>query len=98
MSYDGATKTWPSKGIGMLRVLKHRETAKTRILMRQDPSGKIVLNAALLGTMKYEYLQSKTIKMAVATDQGKLSTWMLRTGKDEDAVELARILEAEKNI
>ena len=98
MSYDSATKTWPSKGIGMLRVLKHRETAKTRILMRQDPSGKIVLNAALLGTMKYEYLQSKTIKMAVATDQGKLSTWMLRTGKDEDAVELARILEAEKNI
>lgn len=98
MSYDGATKTWPSKGIGMLRVLKHRETAKTRILMRQDPSGKIVLNAALLGTMKYEYLQSKTVKMAVATDQGKLSTWMLRTGKDEDAVELARILEAEKNI
>lgn len=97
MTYDAANKTWPSKGIGMLRVLKHHETAKTRILMRQDPSGKIVLNAALLGTMKYEYVQSKTVKMAVATDQGKLCTWMLRTGKDEDAVELARILEEEKN-
>ena len=97
MSYDVESKNWPSKGVGMLRVLKHRQTAKTRILMRQDPSGKIVLNAALLGTMKYEYVQSKTVKMAVATDQGKLSTWMLRTGKDEDAVELARILEAEKN-
>lgn len=97
MSYDSATKTWPSKGVGVLRVLKHRETAKTRILMRQDPSGKIVLNAALLGTMKYEYVQSKTVKMAVATDQGKLSTWMLRTGKDEDAVELATIFESEKS-
>ncbi|MCJ1464456.1 hypothetical protein MMC07_003069 [Pseudocyphellaria aurata] len=97
MSYDSATKTWPSKGVGVLRVLKHRETDKTRILMRQDPSGKIVLNAALLGTMKYEYVQSKTVKIAVATDQGKLSPWMLRTGKDEDAVELARIFEAEKS-
>lgn len=97
MSYDAANKSWPSKGVGMLRVLKHRETAKTRILMRQDPSGKIVLNAALLGTMKYENMGSKTVKMAVATDQGKLSTWLLRTGKDEDAVELVKILEAEKN-
>lgn len=97
MCFDATNKSWPSKGVGVLRVLKHRETAKTRILMRQDPSGKIVLNTALLTTMKYEYVRSKSVKMAVATDQGRLSTWMLRTGKDEDAVELARILEAEKN-
>lgn len=97
MSYDVENKTWPSRGVGMLRVLKHRETAKTRILMRQDPNGKIVLNTALLSTMKYENIQNKTVKIAVATEQGKLSTWMLRTGKDEDAIELARILEAEKD-
>lgn len=97
MCYDAATKSWPSKGVGKLRVLKHRETAKTRILMRQDPSGKIILNAALLGTMKYEIVRSKTVKMVVATDQGKLSTWLLQTGKDEDAIELAKILEAEKS-
>ena len=97
ISFDIANKSWASKGVGMLRVLKHRETAKSRLLMRQDPSGKIVLNAALLGTINYEYVLTKKVKMAVATDAGKLSTWMIQTGKDEDASELARILEAEKN-
>lgn len=97
MSYDPAKKSWLSKGVGKLRVLKHRETAKTRILMRQDPSGKIVLNSALLGAMDYSYIQPKTVKMVVATDAGKLSTWSIRTGKDEDAIELARILEANKS-
>lgn len=97
ISYDASSKSWPSQGVGMLRVLKHRESAKTRILMRQDPSGKIVLNAALLSTLNYEYSKPKAVKMAVATDAGKLSTWMIRVGKDEDAVELARVLEANKS-
>lgn len=97
MSYDATTKSWPSQGVGMLRVLKHQESAKTRVLMRQDPSGKIVLNAALLGTLNYEYTKPKAVKMAVATDAGKLSTWMIRVGKEEDAVELARVLEANKS-
>lgn len=97
MSYEAETKSWPSKGVGVLRVLRHRETSKTRILMRQDPSGKIVLNAALLGTMNYEYVKSKSVKMGVATDEGKLSSWIIRTGSDDDAVELAKILQKEKN-
>ena len=83
----------------MLRscVLKHRDTAKTRVLMKQDPSGKIILNAALLSTMKYEHTQSKSVTLGVATDVGKLVTWLIRTGKDEDAVDLARILEENKS-
>lgn len=97
MTYDAENKSWPSKGIGMLRVLKHHDNGKTRILLRQDPSGKIVLNAALLETLNYEYVPSKSVKMAVATDAGRLATWMIRTGKDEDARELAKILESEKS-
>lgn len=96
MIYTAEKKTWLSKGVGMLRVLKHRDSKKTRILMRQDPSGKIVLNAALVGTLKYEYSPSKVVKMAIPTDTGKLSTWLVRVGEDKDAMELAKILEAEK--
>ena len=95
--YDPSSKSWPGQGVGILRILKHRETSKARVLMRQDPSGKIVLNAALLGGIKYENTQPKTVKMAAATDAGKLATWMIRTGKDEDATELAQILEANKS-
>lgn len=94
--YDADKKNWPGKGVGMLRVLKHRDSNKTRILMRQDPSGKIVLNAALISTLKYQFLPPKGVKMAIPTDTGKLSTWLVRVGKEEDAMELSKILEAEK--
>lgn len=94
--YDAEKKNWPGKGVGMLRVLKHRDSNKTRILMRQDPSGKIVLNASLVSTLKYQFSPPKGVKMAIPTDTGKLSTWLVRVGKEEDAMELAKILEAEK--
>ena len=97
MTFDSSTTAWVTRGLGQLRVLKHRDTAKTRILLKQDPGGKIILNAALLSTMKYEHTQPKSVKLGVATDVGKLVTWIIRTGKDEDAMELARILEANKS-
>lgn len=97
MIFEGNDKGWVTRGVGKLRVLKHRDTAKTRVLLKQDPSGKIILNAALLGTMKYEYVQNKSVKLGVATDVGKLVTWLIRTGKDDDAAELARILEENKS-
>lgn len=97
MIFESSEKGWVTRGVGKLRVLKHRDTAKTRVLMKQDPSGKIILNAALLSTMKYEHMHSKSVKLGVATDVGKLVTWLIRTGKDEDAIELARILEENKS-
>lgn len=97
MTFDSEATTWVTRGVGKLRVLQHRDTSKARILLKQDPSGKIILNAGLLSTMKYEHTQAKSVKLGVATDVGKLVTWIIRTGKDEDAVELARILEANKS-
>jgi hypothetical protein len=97
MIFESKDKGWATRGVGKLRVLKHRDTAKTRVLLKQEPSGKIILNAALLGTMNYEHAQNKSVKLGVATDVGKLDTWLIRTGKDEDAVELARTLEANKS-
>lgn len=94
--YDAEKKSWPGKGVGMLRVLKHRDSNKTRILMRQDPSGKIVLNASLVSTLKYQFSSPKGVKMVIPNETGKLSTWLVRVGKEEDAMELAKILEAEK--
>lgn len=96
MLFESSKKAWAVRGVGKLRVLKHRDTSKTRVLLKQDPSGKIILNAALLGTMSYDYMQNKSVKLGVATDVGQLATWLIRTGKDEDAIELARILEANK--
>lgn len=97
LSFDSDKKTWASKGIGLFRVLKHRESGKARMLLRQETIGRIVLNAALLSAMKYEYTNNKSVKMAVASDNGKLATWMIRVGKDDDAQKLASVLEENKS-
>lgn len=97
MAFDAKSKSWPSKGVGIMRILRHRETGKTRMLLRQENIGKIFLNAALLSTMKYEYVQNKTVKVAVAEESGKLATWIIRVGEDEDAISLSNILEANKS-
>ena len=94
--YDSEKKEWSIHGLGPLRVLKDRETGKARILLRQDPSGRILLNAALMSEMSYEYSKPKGVKMGVATD-GKLSTWMIKVGKDDDATRLSTVLEDNKS-
>ena len=96
LTYDKEKKDWVSKGVGPLRVLKHSETGKTRVLMRQDPSGRIVLNTALLSGMEYKYVTPKSVQMPIAADTGKLATYTIRVGKDEDAQRLADILEEHK--
>lgn len=96
LTHDNEKKDWISKGVGLLRVLKHSETGKTRILMRLDPSGKIVINAALLSSIEYKYVAPKSVMMAIAADTGTLVKYVVRVGKDEDAKGLAKILEENK--
>jgi hypothetical protein len=87
---------WDTKGLGPLRVLKHKTTSVTRILMRQDPSGVIVLNKSLIPSFTYE-AAGKTMKVLAAADVGEgLETWVLQF-KDHAAAEaLARFLESNK--
>ncbi|MCJ1372711.1 hypothetical protein MMC20_003936 [Loxospora ochrophaea] len=94
--FDSENKNWISRGLGYFRILKHKYTKKTRALMRQDPSGRVVINSALMSGMKYECVQEKAVKMGVATDQGTLATFILRVGRREDAERLASLMEAEK--
>ena len=93
---DPEANVWPVKGVGPLRVLKNKETKATRILLRADPSGKIVLNAGLIKGAKYEHSASKSVKLPIANEEKGLSTYMIRVGKDEDAKRLAEILEGNK--
>jgi hypothetical protein len=87
---------WDTKGVGPLRILKHKETKASRILMRADPSGTIVLNKNILGQVKYES-NGKTLKLLTASDAGKgLETWMLQVKTPEFAEKLAEVLEENK--
>ncbi|KAI9874983.1 MAG: hypothetical protein M1830_009056 [Pleopsidium flavum] len=94
---DYAKPGWNNKGLGPLRVLKHRHSGKARIIMRLDPSGRLVLNAALLSGVNYQHQAPSAIKMAVASEDGKLNTWVVRVKTDEDAIKLAKIMEENKS-
>ena len=87
---------WQTKGLGPLRVLKHKDTKAVRLLLRGQPAGNVVLNKALLGKVNYE-ATGKTVKLLTASDSGNgLETWILQAKTPELANELAKVLEENK--
>lgn len=93
LQWDKDLSSWASKGLGPLRVLRNRESQHTRVLLRQDPSGKIVLNFALSKSFTYESSQSKTVRVPIVNESGKIESWMIKVGNDEDAKKLASTME-----
>lgn len=90
------TEPWVTQGVGPLRVLKHKETGVSRILLRADPSGKIILNKGILGNVEYK-ANGKTLKIMTASDDGKgMETYVLQVKAPEFAQKLAEVLEANK--
>ncbi|KAG4026056.1 hypothetical protein MFRU_045g00020 [Monilinia fructicola] len=93
---DKKSSPWDTKGVGPLKVLRHKETKATRIVLRSDPSGSIILNRSLLSQVKYE-ASGKTIKLMTVGDDGKgLQTWVLQLKETGLAEELAKCLEDNK--
>merc|ERR1712232_512018 len=45
--HDSERKTWEERGEGLLRVLRHRKTGRSRVIMQRSNEIKIVLNARL---------------------------------------------------
>ena len=77
-------------------MLKHKETGATRILLRGDPVGNIVLNKSLLAKVNYT-ADKKTVKLLAAADAGSgLETWILQVKTAEMAEALAEVLESNK--
>ena len=97
MVYNRSASKWDVKGVGFLRVLKDRNTSKTRVLMRQDPNGKVLLNTGLAPEFQYDSNQSKHVRLPFANESGDIEGWMLRVGQDEKAKELVGVLEANKS-
>ena len=42
--YDGASNEWKERGLGVVKLLQHKENKKVRLLMRQDKTLKIRAN------------------------------------------------------
>lgn len=91
---DKANHKWVMQGLDQFKVLKHRDTNKTRVLMRLK-NGRIILNAGLQKNLSYEHAANKRVKFPVPAN-GKIETWMVMLGKDESAKTLTDVLEEHK--
>jgi nucleoporin NUP2 len=90
---------WKVQGVGPFRILKHKTTGAVRMLLRQEPSGRVAMNKALLPDFSYkvEPAGGKYVKLTAAKDAGNgLETWMLQVKTKEAAQALADALEANK--
>ncbi|KAL4747200.1 hypothetical protein BDW72DRAFT_18365 [Aspergillus terricola var. indicus] len=69
--------SWASQGVGFLRLLKNRTTSRSRVLVRADPSGNVVLNARLMKEVKYT-VNGNNIQFLVPRAEGAPEMWALR--------------------
>ena len=92
---DEVTRPWVLQGAEQFRILKHRETKKTRMLMKLKVNGRVILNAGLEKSLNYVLASSKTVRVPVPTE-AKVESWTIQVGKEADAKELARLLEENK--
>ena len=93
----GTESGWETKGLGPFRILKHRETHKTRMLMRSDPTGRVILNSSLIKGLKYDAPSKTTCRLPMLSESGKIENWVIKVGKGSDAETIAKILEENKD-
>lgn len=85
---------WESQGVGVLRILKHQKTSRSRVILRADPSGKVVLNASLMKQIKYT-ASGNNVQFLVPKAEGAPEQWALRV-KKEEVSRLATTMEESK--
>lgn len=83
------------KGLGILRVLVHKETKKSRVVVRADGSGRVLLNTVLPKDVNYiqEASRKKMVRLPAFLESGKPPVVYLAMVKTEaDAESLANKL------
>lgn len=92
---DEISRKWVLQGLEQLRILKHRDTKKTRMLMKLKLNGRVILNTGLQESLDYELASAKTVRVPVPT-KTKVESWTITFGKEADAKEFVRLLEENK--
>lgn len=96
---EGGAKAWTEKGLGKIWLLKNKETGKTRVLLKVAPFGKPAMNFGLRADEKYEISAKKVMGGFIDHIHEKTpkapSRWYVAFGREEDAKEMARIMQEE---
>ncbi|KAI9761299.1 MAG: hypothetical protein M4579_001089 [Chaenotheca gracillima] len=85
------------RGTGTMRILKNKETGKVRILLRQQPTGKVVLNTAVIPGVTYKVRGEKYVSVPAPTEDGTLESWLLLVKDSSIAMETVKHLEQQQS-
>ena len=88
-------KTWLTRGVGDFRLLRNRETKKTRMILRAQPASKVVINTRLQASVTYIRQSDKDFQF-VDPKGNALTKWNVRVGKKDDAAKIIELIEANK--
>lgn len=93
--FDTSSNEWKERGVGMVRLLRHKETGKTRLLMRQEKTLKIRANHIVMpGTKLQEHAGSDKAWVWSAVDfaeeEQKVELFCIRFGSVEKAQEFKK--------
>ncbi|KAL8713342.1 MAG: hypothetical protein Q9220_002541 [cf. Caloplaca sp. 1 TL-2023] len=92
---DEITRKWTLQGNEQFRVLKNRDTKKTRMIMKLKVNGRVILNAGLEKSLSYVLAAPKNVRVPVPT-KDKVETWLVQLEKEDDGPRLVSMLEDNK--
>jgi hypothetical protein len=62
---------WGNKGVGLAKLMKHKESSKSRLVMRVEGSGNVLLNVPIIPNMEVTYHQQKNLKFIGVNAKGE---------------------------
>jgi Ran-binding protein 1 len=97
--YDFEKQEWKERGVGMCKILEHKETKKTRVLMRRDKLMKVCANFLIMPgtTLQNHQGNDKTWVWSTpdfADEEMKNELFCIRFGTVEKANEFKDVFEA----
>ncbi|KAK5055298.1 hypothetical protein LTR84_013048 [Exophiala bonariae] len=86
---------WNSMGVGVIRLLQNKETKKTRLVFRVEPSASILINSHLVEGTEYESCPTAKNGALKGTlfYKGNLSRWVFKVKTPDMGNALAKAIE-----
>ncbi|KAJ2899635.1 hypothetical protein MKZ38_002950 [Zalerion maritima] len=88
---------WSTKGVGPLRILKHKATGAIRLVLRAEPRGNVVINTVPIPAMPYN-VSGKYVVAPFPSESGGLDKWMLMVKTPDAAKALSEAINKYKKV
>ncbi|KAJ3013230.1 UNVERIFIED_CONTAM: hypothetical protein HDU68_000814, partial [Siphonaria sp. JEL0065] len=77
--YDAANKKWADVGKGILKINQNPETKKSRLILRADGSGRVLLNVAVFSGMGVKVeTAAKSVSFMAVGEGAKLNKYLVK--------------------